>query len=74
VRHILCLPTVSTEDVDNVLLALDWYENGMDFADALYLTISMKKSEGFATFDKGIFNKAKQLNIQHKIYFLSNTE
>lgn len=72
VRHILCLPTISTEDVDNVLLALQWYEEGMDFTDALHLAVSLEEAEGFSTFDKGISNAVKRLDIQHKIYFLSN--
>ena len=74
VRHILCLPTVLTEDVDNVLQALEWYEQGMDFADALHLAVSIDESNGFATFDKGIMNTSKRINIEHKIHFLSSQE
>lgn len=71
IHHIICLPTISTEDANNVLLALQWYEHGMDFGDALHLVTSTDKAEGFSTFDKGIVNTAKRLNIQHEIHFLS---
>ena len=70
VRHILCLPTVFTEDVDNVLLALQWYESGMDFADALHLAVSLVEADGFATFDKGITKSVNRLGIQHIMYSL----
>jgi predicted nucleic-acid-binding protein len=70
VRHILCLPTLSTENVDNVLLALEWYEQGMDFGDALHLAASPMESEGFATFDKGIKNMAHRLNLEHSVILI----
>ncbi len=71
VRHILCLPTISTEDVDNVLLALDWYEQGMDFGDALHLACSPIESEGFVTFDKGIKSAIHRLNLDYSLILLS---
>lgn len=71
VRHILCLPTISTEDVDTVLLALDWYEQGIDFGDALHLASSPIESEGFVTFDKGIKNAIHRLNLDYSLILLS---
>jgi predicted nucleic acid-binding protein len=58
---------VFTEDVDAVLRALDWYKQGMDFADALQVSAAQAASDGFATFDKGIANAAKRLPIQRPI-------
>lgn len=67
IRHILCLPRVFTEDVEQVLLALDWYEQGMDLGDALHITAAQGVSEGFATFDKGIRKAAKRIDIRFPI-------
>ncbi len=69
IRHILRLRTVSLENMDKVLLALDWYAEGMDFADALHLAGSLGE-EGFATFDKGCVNTAKRLAVQQVITHL----
>ena len=70
VRQILRLSTVYTEDADNILLALRWYEKGMDFADALHLAISIGSADGFSTFDRKFANVAKRLGIKQKLYFL----
>ncbi len=70
VRQILRLSTIYTEDADNILLALRWYEEGMDFADALHLAISIGSADGFSTFDKKLANTAKRLSVKQKIYFL----
>jgi len=59
-RELLGLPTVSPEDDLTVVQALDWFEHGMDFADALHLA-----SSGFmmplATFDEALVRKARRL-------------
>ena len=70
VRHALRVPTVTTEDVKNVTLALEWYEKGMDFADALHLAVSIRETNGFSTFDKKFANVAKRLGVKQEIYFL----
>jgi len=70
VRHILGLPNIVMQDVTHVVLALDWYEAGMDFADALHLASSLSL-KGFATFDKKIADKSEQLNINEYVIFLS---
>ena len=69
IQHILRLPTVFLEDMDNTLTALDWYAAGMDFADALHLAGSLAE-EGFATFDKGCANATKRLGIQQRVTHL----
>ena len=59
-RHILGLPTVDTEDAVQVAQAIDWYEKGMDFADALHLASSCDV-KGFATMDGRLSRKALQV-------------
>lgn len=53
VRHIAGLPTVQVEQAAEIARALDWYEAGMDFADALHLALA-GRSIGLATLDRGI--------------------
>ena len=69
VKHILGLPNVVMQDADHVAFALDWYEAGMDFADALHLSSSSELT-AFATFDKKISNKAKKLNLSTQVILL----
>lgn len=59
-RHILGLPTIDTEDAVQVAQAICWYENGMDFADALHLASSCKMI-GFATMNARMSRKALQI-------------
>ncbi len=73
VRHILGLPNVVMQDAEHVVIALDWYEAGMDFADALHMA-SCYDLIAFATFDKKLSNKADQLNISHKVIFLQTEQ
>ncbi|OAD19811.1 PilT domain-containing protein [Candidatus Thiomargarita nelsonii] len=73
VRHILGLPNVVMQDAEHVVIALDWYEAGMDFADALHLASSYDLT-AFATFDKKLSNKAALLNISHKVIFLQTKQ
>lgn len=51
------LPTVSIEDSDGVVAALDLAALGMDFADALHLG-SSGHCEGFVTFDRRLTKAA----------------
>lgn len=50
-RAVLGLPQVATENAEQVLLALNWHSQGMDFADALHLAGSTS-AKNFVTFDK----------------------
>lgn len=59
-RHILGLPTIDTEDAVQVAQAIDWYEKGMDFADALHLASSCDL-KGFATMDGRMSRKVLQI-------------
>lgn len=69
IREVLGLPTVFIHNEQAVAEALVWYEAGMDFADALHFALG-KNLVGFATFDRRMRNKARQLNIQQNLIFL----
>ncbi|HEX5488136.1 MAG TPA: type II toxin-antitoxin system VapC family toxin [Rhodanobacteraceae bacterium] len=45
------LPTVSVDDAPRFATALEWYESGMDFADAMHLA-GCADDQAFATFDR----------------------
>ncbi|WP_328985794.1 PIN domain-containing protein [Thiorhodovibrio winogradskyi] len=60
-RHIAGLPTVEVEQAPLFAQAINWYEAGMDFADALHLALS--GNAGFATFDQGIKTFADQQQL-----------
>jgi len=64
--HILGLPTIDTEDAVQVAQAICWYENGMDFADALHLASSCEVS-GFATLDSRMSLKALQIAAMQNV-------
>jgi predicted nucleic-acid-binding protein len=53
---------VSLEDRDAVLVALDAFDKGLDFADALHLARSSRAS-GFATFDQRLAKRTKRLGL-----------
>jgi predicted nucleic-acid-binding protein len=59
-RGISGLPLVGLEDGAAVAQALDWFEEGMDFADALHLA-SSAGAEKFATFDRRLAATARRL-------------
>jgi len=59
-RHIMGLPTIDTKDAVQVAQAINWYEKGMDFADALHLASSCEV-KGFATLDGKMSRKALQI-------------
>ncbi len=58
---LLGLPNVTAEDEWHVADALRWYEEGLDFGDALHLA-SSSKAELFATFDKELAKRARTLS------------
>jgi predicted nucleic-acid-binding protein len=55
------LPSVHLRDAMAVFLALDWYANGLDFADALHLAQSQHCSE-LITFDRQFVARSRQLD------------
>lgn len=66
IGQIAGLPTVSVYQALQVSLALDWYEAGMDFADALHLAIAGKEI-GLATLDQGIRSWVDRFGIAHRV-------
>ncbi|HQT03410.1 MAG TPA: type II toxin-antitoxin system VapC family toxin [Thiotrichales bacterium] len=53
------------EDAAQVKLALEWYQLGADFADAIHLCICQQYE--FHTFDEAFCKRADQLGITPKI-------
>lgn len=68
-RHICGLPTITVEDATGTAQAIAWYEQGMDFADALHLASSISCS-GFATMDRRMTAKADRLAAGYNVITL----
>lgn len=62
-RKVIGLTNVEVENPDVVSIALDWHEQGLDFADALHLA-SSSRAERFATFDKKMAKLAGKLRTK----------
>lgn len=56
-RKVVGLQQVEVENPDEIFIAIDGYEQGLDFADALHLA---GRAEGFATFDQKMAKRAGQ--------------
>ena len=65
-RHVCGLPTITVEDASAVAQAIIWYEQSMDFADALHLASSSSCS-GFVTMDRRMTTKAGKLAPGYKV-------
>jgi predicted nucleic-acid-binding protein len=61
-RSFVGLPTVTVGDADAVSAALDLFEGGMDFADALHLALA-SGCDAFATFDRMLVKAAEAAGI-----------
>lgn len=59
-RAIAGLPNVTLENPAELVMALDWFEQGLDFADALHLASSQRAGH-FATFDMKFAKRAEGL-------------
>jgi predicted nucleic-acid-binding protein len=59
-RALAGLQTVQLEDEPAVAKALEWFEKGLDLADALHLA-SAGSAERFATFDQKLAARANRL-------------
>lgn len=57
---VLGMQHVMAEDPLEVAAALDWYERGLDFADALHLAAS-GQARRFATFDTRFAKRARDI-------------
>lgn len=62
-RNVIGLQQVEVETIGVVATALDWHEQGMDFADALHLASSTKAIE-FATLDEKLIKLAQRLQAK----------
>lgn len=60
-RSLIALSGVRNENAVAVSRALDWFERGMDFADALHLA-SAEGCDGLATFDRDFIRSAARLD------------
>ena len=58
-RHVLGLPTMRLPNESALYRAVQWYEQGLDFADALHLALSPATAT-VMTFDKDFVSKAKR--------------
>jgi len=58
--QLLGLPGLEIEDRPAIARALDWYGQGLDFADALHLA-SSSRAERFVTFDRALQRRARRL-------------
>jgi predicted nucleic-acid-binding protein len=61
VQTILSTDNFIIEQHSAITQALQWYQQGMDFADALHLSASLH-AEQFASFDKKLLKKAALFN------------
>ena len=62
-RKVIGLGNVSLENPHEVSIALDWFEQGLDFADALHLA-SSSRAERFATIDRKLAKVAGRLQAK----------
>ena len=69
-RALASIKHVTLEDRDAVLAAIDAFDKGLDFADALHLARSSRAS-GFATFDQRLARRAKSLALTPPVELLS---
>jgi predicted nucleic-acid-binding protein len=68
-RALASIEHITLEDRDAVLVAVDAFAKGLDFADALHLARSSRAS-GFATFDQRLAKRAKGLALAPPVELL----
>ncbi|MBV5340295.1 MAG: type II toxin-antitoxin system VapC family toxin [Deltaproteobacteria bacterium] len=68
-RALLSLEQIIAEDETILFNALDSYQEGMDFADALHLA-SSHRATSFATFDAKFKSSAKKLSLKPTVISL----
>jgi predicted nucleic-acid-binding protein len=69
-RALASIEHITLEDRDAVLVAVDGFDKGLDFADALHLARSSRAS-GFATFDQRLARRAKRLALAPPVTLLA---
>ena len=70
IRRLLGLSKVTVESGAAVGQALEWYDSGFDFADALHLA-SAAPAAGFATFDRNLVRLARSAENAPVVSFLA---
>lgn len=68
-RALASITHITPEDRDAVLVAVDAFDQGLDFADALQLARSARASS-FATFDQRLAKRAKSLALMPPVELL----
>ena len=68
-RALAGIEHIRLEDRDAVLVAIDAFEKGLDFADALHVARSGRVS-GFATFDQRLAKRSKALGLTPPVELL----
>jgi predicted nucleic-acid-binding protein len=68
-RALASIEHITLEERDAVLVAVDSFDKGLDFADALHLARSSRAS-GFATFDQRLAKRAKALALTPPVELL----
>ena len=68
-RALASIPNVTLEDRDAVLIALDGFDRGLDFADALHVARSTRAST-FATFDRRLAKRAQGIALMPAVELL----
>jgi predicted nucleic-acid-binding protein len=69
-RALAGIAHVTLEDRDAALAALDAFDQGLDFADALHLARSARAA-GFATFDRRLATRAARLELTPPVQLLA---
>ena len=68
-RALASIEHITLEDRDAILVALDAFDKGLDFADAMHLARSSRAS-GFATFDRRLAKRAMGLALTSPVELL----
>jgi len=68
-RALASIEHMTLEDRDAALVAIDAFDRGIDFADALHIARSSRAS-GFATFDRRLARRAKDLALAPPVELL----
>jgi predicted nucleic-acid-binding protein len=69
-RALAGIEHITLEDRDAALVAIDAFDKGLDFADALHLARSSRASR-FATFDQRLAKRAKSLALVPPVELLA---
>ncbi|MFM9970056.1 MAG: type II toxin-antitoxin system VapC family toxin [Burkholderiales bacterium] len=65
-RHLIGLSNIRPQSLDVLLRTLGWYQEGMDFADALHLAMSAGHDH-FASFDKTMLKVATKIGAAPQV-------